>query len=75
MLYHAGVPKEFWAEALNAAVCLRNCSPTTSLNKVFIESIRGVLWSKTKHLESNSFWMHSIHAHIPDAKRDKLSEN
>ena len=32
MMYHANIPKEFWAEAVSTATYTQNRSPTKSLN-------------------------------------------
>ena len=69
MIYHARLPIEFWAEAVNTAVYIRNRSPTTALkNKTPFEC-----WFNHKPDVSNLRVFGSLcYIHIPDQKRQKL---
>ncbi len=71
MLSHAHMPKEFWAEAVNTSVYVRNRSPTTALN--CITPYECLL--KKKHDVSNLRVFGCItYVHVPDNQRKKLGE-
>ncbi|CAB3988289.1 Retrovirus-related Pol poly from transposon TNT 1-94 [Paramuricea clavata] len=69
MIFHANMPINFWAEAVNTAVYLHNRSPTTSLNmKTPYE-----LWFSKKPDVSNLKVFGSVcFIHIPSNLRRKL---
>jgi transposase InsO family protein len=69
MIFHANMPINFWAEAVNTAVYLHNRSPTTSLNmKTPYE-----LWFGKKPDVSNLKVFGSVcFIHIPSNLRRKL---
>ena len=72
LLYHAGLPLTFWAEAVSTAVYVRNRSPTSSLNgKIPYE-----VWHNEKpnvsHLKV--FGCDAL-VHIPEEKRTKLEKS
>ena len=69
MIHHAKVPLKFWAEAINAAVCLHNRSPTTALkNKTPFEC-----WFGKKPDVSNLRVFGCIcFVYVPDKLRKKL---
>ena len=60
MIFHAKMPLNFWAEAVNTAVYLHNRSPTSSLkNKTPFECWFG----KKPNVSNLSFWMYLFRAH------------
>ena len=69
MLHHAKLPLQFWAEAVNTAVYLRNRCPTVSLEaKTPFEC-----WFNRKPDISHLRTFGSIcYVHIPDSQRQKL---
>ena len=69
MLFHAGLPLSFWAEAVNTATYLHNRSPISSLpGKTPYEC-----WYHTKPHVSNLKVFGSIcYVHTPDSMRRKL---
>ena len=69
MLYHAKLPLEFWAEAVNTAVYIRNRSPTTSLN--YGTPYECWFGSKPDVSHMRVFGSQCF-VHIPDDQRRKL---
>ena len=69
MLYHSKLPLNFWAEAVNTAVYIRNRSPTVSCgNKTPFEC-----WFQKKPDVSHMRVFGSLcFVHIPDSQRQKL---
>ena len=69
MLHHAKLPLEFWAEAVQVAVYIRNRSPTVALNnKTPYEC-----WFNRKPDVSNlRVFGSECYVHIPDNFRQKL---
>lgn len=70
MRLHAGLPLEFWVEAMNTAVYLVNRSPSTVLNKKILEEA----WTGKKvnygYLLKVFGW--EAFMHIDSAQRTKL---
>ena len=71
LMFEKKLPKEFWAKAVNTSVYLLNRLPTKALeNKTSYEAWHGVKPS-IDHLR---VFESLCYTHIPDVKRDKLSE-
>ena len=71
MMAHSKAPFEFWAEALNTAVYLRNRSPTASLKgKTPFES----LFNRKPDVSNLRVFGCKSFVHIPDHQRKKLQE-
>ena len=71
MLLHARLPLFFWAEAVNSAVYVRNCSPTTSLpGKTTYECWFG----KKPDLSNLRVFGCVSYVHIPSQLRKKLDQ-
>lgn len=71
MLHEKGLPKSFWAEAINAAMYLLNRCPTKAAwNQTPIEA-----WSRTKPLVRHLKVFGCVcYAQVPKEKRRKLDE-
>ena len=69
MIFHADMPINFWAEAVNTAVYVHNRSPTTSLN----EKTPYECWFNKKPCVSNLRVFGSVcYVHTPNGLRRKL---
>ena len=71
MMFHAGMPKEFWTEAIHTATYVHNRSPTSSLKEVTpFERLFG------RKPDVSNFRVFGCIAfkHIPDAKRSTLDK-
>ena len=68
MLSHAHIPKEFWAEAVNTSVYLRNRSPTTGITPY------GCLLKKKPDVSNLRVFGCITYVHVPDNQRKKLDE-
>ena len=69
MLSHAQMPNEFWAEAVNTSVYVRNRSPTTALNGI---TPYECLFEKKPDVSNLRVFGCVTYAHIPDNRRKKL---
>ena len=72
MIAHAGLPDCYWAEAVATAVYLRNCLPTTALNKKMTPYERW--YGRKPDLSHLKVFGCIAYAHIPDVKRTKLDK-
>jgi hypothetical protein len=71
MIAHAGVPNNYWAEAVNTAAYLKNRTPTSSLKECTpFEKWCGI---KPKLCHLKVFGC-IAYAHIPDVQRQKLDK-
>ena len=71
MMSHSKMPMEFWAEAVNTAVYLRNRSPTTSLKDITpYES----LFNQKPDTSNLKVFGCLAFAHIPENQRKKFEE-
>lgn len=71
MMSQSGMPKKFWAEAVNTATYLRNRSPTTSLDGVTpFES----LFNRKPDVSNLKVFGCLAYAHIPKDQRKKFEE-
>lgn len=71
LLSQKGMPKTFWAEAVNCSFYLLNRCPTLSLKDMTPEEA----WTGIKPSVTHLRVFGSIaHAHIPDARRTKLED-
>lgn len=69
LLIENGVPKMFWAEAVNWAFYILNRCPTSSIKDMTPEEA----WSGTKpFVKFYKVFGSLAHAHVPDARRTKL---
>ncbi len=66
MLSDAGLPKQFWAEALDTATYLRNRSPTKCLDQVTPVEVCSGAKLDVKHLRCKTY------SNIPKEERGKL---
>ena len=71
MLCHARVPNEFWAEAANTSVYLRNRSLTTALNDI---TPHECLFKKKPNLSNLCVFGCVTYTHVPNNQRKKLDE-
>ena len=71
MLSHARMPNEFWAEAVNTSVYVRNRSPTTALNNI---TPYECLFKKKPDLSNLRVFGCVTYTHIPNNQRKKLDE-
>ena len=71
MIYHAGLPLEFWAEACNAAVYIHNRSPTTCLKN---ETPYECLFGKKPDISHLRVLGCKCYVHIPNSNRQKLDQ-
>lgn len=71
MLYFAGLPKKFWAEALATAVYLKNRSPTSCFHG---ETPYQRWWKKKPEVGHLKVFGCTAYVHIPSEKRTKLDE-
>ena len=71
MMYHAGMPKEFWAEAVNTAAYTRNRSPTNSLNNA---TPFECLFNRKPDVSNLKVFGCVAYVHIPNHQRKKLEE-
>ena len=69
MMFHAGMPKQFWAEAIHTATYVHNRSPTSSLKEV--TPFERFFGQKPDVSNLRVFGCIAF-KHIPDAKRRKL---
>ena len=69
MMAHSKVPFEFWAEAMNTAVYLRNRSPTTALKG---EAPFEKLFNRKPDVSNLRVFGCKSFMHIPDHQRTKL---
>ena len=70
MLYHARLPLNFWAEAVNTAVFIRNRCPTVALSN---DKTPYECWFNRKPDISHLRIFGSVcYVHIPDSQRTKL---
>ena len=71
MMSHAKVPKEFWAEAINTAVYLRNRSPTTAIKGI---TPFQALFGKRPDVSNLKVFGCLAYAHIPKDQCKKFDE-
>ena len=71
MIYHAGLPLDFWAEACNTAVYIRNRSPTTCLKD---KTPYECLFGKKPDISHLRVLGCKCFVHIPDSNRRKLDQ-
>ena len=71
MMFHAGMPKEFWAEAIHTATYVHNRSPTSSLKEV---TPFERLFGRKPDVSNLRVFGCIAFKHIPDAKRSKLDK-
>ena len=71
MLSHARMPNEFWAEAVNTSVYVRNRSPTAALNDI---TPYECVFKKKPDLSNLRVFGCITYTHIPDCHRKKLDE-
>ena len=69
MLSHAQMPNEFWAEAVNTSVYVRNRSPTTALNGI---TPYECLLKKKPDVSNLRVFGCVTYVHIPENQRKKL---
>ncbi len=69
MLADAGLPKQFWAEALDTATYLRNRSPTKCLDQVTPEEVWSGVKPDVRHLRVFGC---KTYSHVPKEERGKL---
>ena len=69
MMFHAGMPKEFWAEAIHTATYVHNRSPTSSLKDV---TPFERLFGQKPDVSNLRVFGCIAFKHIPDAERSKL---
>ena len=69
MMFHAGMPKEFWAEAIHIATYVHNRSPTSSLKDV---TPFERLFGQKPDVSNLRVFGCIAFKHIPDAERSKL---
>ena len=69
MLSHAQMPNEFWAEAANTSVYVRNRSPTTALNGI---TPYECLFEKKPDVSNLRVFGCVTYMHIPENQRKKL---
>jgi hypothetical protein len=69
MLSHAHIPNEFWAEAVNTSVYVRNRSPTKALNDI---TPYECLFEKKPDVSNLRVFGCITYMHIPDNQRKKL---
>ena len=68
MMYHAGMPKEFWPEAVNTAAYTQNRSPIVSLNNV---APLECLFSRKPDVSNLKVF---DYVHVPNHQQKKLEE-
>ena len=71
MMFHAGMPKQFWAEAIHTAAYVHNRSPTSSLKEV--TPFERFFGQKPDVSNLRVFGCIAF-KHIPDTKRRKLDK-
>ena len=71
MLSQSNMPNEFWAEAINTAVYLRNRSPTTSLNAI---TPYEALFNRKPDVSHLRVFGCRAFVHIPKEQRKKFEE-
>ena len=71
MMFHAGMPKEFWAEAIHTATYVHNRSATSLLKEV--TPFKRLFGRKPDVSNLRVFGCIAL-KHIPDAKRSKLDK-
>ena len=71
MIYHAGLPLDFWAEARNTAVCVHNRSPTTCLKD---KTPYECLFGKKPDLFHLRVLGCKCYVHILNSNRQKLDQ-
>ncbi|CAB4038208.1 Retrovirus-related Pol poly from transposon TNT 1-94 [Paramuricea clavata] len=71
MMSHGKTPVEFWAEAINTAVYLRNRSPTTSLKEI---TPYECLFKQKPDVSNLRVFGCEAFAHIPQKQRKKFDE-
>ena len=71
MMYHASIPKEFWAEAVSTATYTRNRSPTRSLNNT---TPFECLFNRKPDVSNLKVFGCVAYTHIPGHQRKKLEE-
>jgi hypothetical protein len=72
MMYHAGMPKEFWAEAVNTAAYTRNRRPTNSLNNA---TPFECLFNRKPDVSNLKVFGCVAYVHIPNHQRKKRKTN
>ena len=71
MIYHAGLPLDFWVEACNTAVYIHNRSPTTCLKeKIPYECLFG----KKPDVSHLRVLRDKCYVNIPNSNRRKLDQ-
>ena len=71
MIYHAGLPLDFWAEACNTAVYIHNRSPTTCLKD---KTPYDCLFGKKPNVSHLPVLGCKCYVHIPNSNRRKLDQ-
>ena len=71
MIYHAGLPLDFWAKARNTAVYVHNRSPTTCLKD---KTPYECLFGKKPDLSHLRLLGCKCYVHIPNSNRQKLDQ-
>ncbi len=71
MIYHAGLPLDFWAEACNTAVYIHNRSPTTCLKD---KTPYECLFRKKPDISHLRILGCKCYVHIPNNNRRKLDQ-
>ena len=69
MLSHSNMPNEFWAEAVNTSVYLRNRSPTTALDGI---TPYECLFNQKPDVANLRVFGCVSYVHVPDNQRTKL---
>ena len=70
MIAHAGLSNIFWAEAISAAACVRNCLPTTVLKER--ETPYERWYGRKPDVSHFRVFGCMAYAHLPDCERRKL---
>ena len=71
IIYHANIPKEFWAEAVSTATYTRNRRPTRSLNNI---TPFECLFNRKPNVSNLTVFGCVSFTHIPNHQRKKLEE-
>ena len=69
MIYHAGLPLDFWAEACSTAVYIHNRSPTTALKD---KTPYECLFGRKPDISNLRVFGCKCYVHVPDCRRQKL---
>jgi hypothetical protein len=69
MIYRAGLPLDFWAEACSTAVYIHNRSPTTALKD---KTPYECLFGRKPDISNLRVFGCKCYVHVPDCRRQKL---